>query len=101
MLQLQRTDAEALAADATARGWGAEAVRAASNRWAWVPGEIVAAPIYAPALVAFVGGSGNAWAASASRSASATRMRARVAIWATALRSSGMAASSTNIWVTD
>jgi hypothetical protein len=28
------------------------------NRWAWVPGEIVAAPVYAPALVAFVGGSG-------------------------------------------
>jgi hypothetical protein len=28
------------------------------NRWAWVPGEIVPAPVYAPALVAFLGGSG-------------------------------------------
>jgi hypothetical protein len=27
-------------------------------RWAWVPGTIVPAPIYAPALVAFAGGSG-------------------------------------------
>jgi uncharacterized protein DUF6600 len=30
--------------------------------WAWVPGRIVARPVYAPALVAFVGGSG--WQAS-------------------------------------
>jgi hypothetical protein len=30
--------------------------------WAWVPGTIVARPVYAPALVAFVGGSG--WHAS-------------------------------------
>jgi uncharacterized protein DUF6600/FecR-like protein len=28
------------------------------SRWAWVPGEIVPAPVYAPALVAFAGGSG-------------------------------------------
>lgn len=28
------------------------------NRWGWVPGEAVARPVYAPALVAFVGGSG-------------------------------------------
>src|SRR6476661_1417153 len=28
------------------------------NRWGWVPGAIVPAPVYAPALVAFVGGSG-------------------------------------------
>ncbi|MGA2263669.1 MAG: DUF6600 domain-containing protein, partial [Acidobacteriota bacterium] len=27
-------------------------------RWAWVPGAVVARPIYAPALVAFIGGSG-------------------------------------------
>ena len=33
-----------------------------SARWAWVPGTIVARPVYAPALVAFVGGSG--WSAS-------------------------------------
>ncbi len=28
------------------------------GRWAWVPGESVARPIYAPALVAFIGGGG-------------------------------------------
>ncbi len=28
------------------------------SRWAWVPGVVVPAPVYAPALVAFVGGSG-------------------------------------------
>jgi hypothetical protein len=33
-----------------------------SPGWAWVPGPIVARPVYAPALVAFVGGSG--WQAS-------------------------------------
>jgi hypothetical protein len=33
-----------------------------SSRWAWVPGTIVARPVYAPALVAFVGGPG--WSAS-------------------------------------
>ncbi|HEY7291170.1 MAG TPA: DUF6600 domain-containing protein [Vicinamibacterales bacterium] len=33
-----------------------------STRWAWVPGTIVARPVYAPALVAFVGG--PAWSAS-------------------------------------
>ncbi len=27
-----------------------------SDRWAWVPGRVVARPVYAPALVAFVGG---------------------------------------------
>lgn len=27
------------------------------RRWAWVPGHVVARPVYAPALVAFVGGS--------------------------------------------
>ena len=32
--------------------------------WAWVPGRIVARPVYAPALVAFVGG--NGWRASVS-----------------------------------
>ena len=29
-------------------------------RWAWVPGQVVERPVYAPALVAFVGGSGLA-----------------------------------------
>ena len=29
-------------------------------RWAWVPGRLAARPVYAPALVAFVGGSGGA-----------------------------------------
>jgi len=33
-----------------------------SSGWAWVPGRVVARPIYAPALVAFVGGAG--WQAS-------------------------------------
>ncbi|MHB1199053.1 MAG: DUF6600 domain-containing protein [Polaromonas sp.] len=28
-------------------------------RWAWVPGRLAARPVYAPALVAFVGGSGG------------------------------------------
>jgi len=28
------------------------------GRWAWVPGPVVARPVYAPALVAFVGGGG-------------------------------------------
>lgn len=28
------------------------------DRWCWVPGEVVAQPVYAPALVAFVGGAG-------------------------------------------
>lgn len=28
------------------------------GRWAWVPGAVVARPVYAPALVVFVGGSG-------------------------------------------
>src|SRR5439155_14078321 len=32
--------------------------------WAWIPGQIVRRPVYAPALVAFVGGSG--WQASLS-----------------------------------
>ncbi|WP_213776778.1 DUF6600 domain-containing protein [Caballeronia sp. dw_276] len=32
------------------------------NAWAWVPGPVVAArPVYAPALVAFVGGGGSHW----------------------------------------
>jgi hypothetical protein len=30
-----------------------------SSRWCWVPGPIRARPVYAPALVAFVGGSGG------------------------------------------
>ena len=29
-----------------------------SSRWCWVPGPVVARPVYAPALVAFVGGNG-------------------------------------------
>jgi hypothetical protein len=29
-----------------------------SSRWCWVPGPVVARPVYAPALVAFVGGGG-------------------------------------------
>ncbi len=29
-----------------------------SNRWCWVPGPIAVRPVYAPALVAFVGGAG-------------------------------------------
>ncbi len=33
-----------------------------SAGWAWVPGRLVARPVYAPALVAFIGGSG--WQAS-------------------------------------
>jgi hypothetical protein len=33
-----------------------------SGGWGWIPGRIVARPVYAPALVAFVGGSG--WQAS-------------------------------------
>jgi hypothetical protein len=33
-----------------------------SSGWAWAPGRVVARPVYAPALVAFVGGSG--WQAS-------------------------------------
>jgi hypothetical protein len=33
-----------------------------ARRWAWVPGTVVARPVYAPALVAFVGGSN--WSAS-------------------------------------
>lgn len=28
------------------------------NRWGWVPGHVVRHPVYAPALVAFIGGSG-------------------------------------------
>ncbi|MBE0627854.1 MAG: hypothetical protein IH606_23930 [Burkholderiales bacterium] len=36
----------------------------ASNRWGWVPGPRNVRPVYAPALVAFVGGSG--WSASIS-----------------------------------
>ena len=28
------------------------------NRWGWVPGPVAVAPVYSPALVAFVGGSG-------------------------------------------
>jgi hypothetical protein len=35
------------------------------RHWAWAPGPIVRRPVYAPALVAFVGGSG--WSFSASR----------------------------------
>ena len=34
------------------------------NRWGWTPGTIVARPVYAPALVAFVGGGG--WGVSVS-----------------------------------
>src|SRR3989442_15797597 len=34
----------------------------ARNEWFWVPGPVVARPVYAPALVAFVGGSH--WSAS-------------------------------------
>lgn len=34
------------------------------NRWGWCPGRVVAPPVFAPALVAFVGG--NGWPASAS-----------------------------------
>ncbi|MCU1337096.1 MAG: putative prolin-rich exported protein [Bryobacterales bacterium] len=34
----------------------------ARNSWFWVPGPVVARPVYAPALVAFVGG--NQWSAS-------------------------------------
>jgi hypothetical protein len=34
------------------------------NRWGWCPGRVVAPPVFAPALVAFIGGSG--WSASAS-----------------------------------
>jgi hypothetical protein len=30
----------------------------ASNRWGWVPGPVNVRPVYAPALVAFIGGSG-------------------------------------------
>jgi len=30
------------------------------GRWGWIPGEVVERPVYAPALVAFVGGSGLA-----------------------------------------
>lgn len=33
----------------------------ARGAWGWVPGRIVAAPIYAPALVTFIGGSGFAF----------------------------------------
>ena len=32
----------------------------AGNRWCWVPGPVAVRPVYAPALVAFVGGSGFA-----------------------------------------
>jgi hypothetical protein len=32
----------------------------AGNRWCWVPGPVAIRPVYAPALVAFVGGVGNA-----------------------------------------
>jgi hypothetical protein len=32
----------------------------AENRWCWVPGPVAVRPVYAPALVAFVGGSGFA-----------------------------------------
>ncbi len=32
----------------------------AENRWCWVPGPVVVRPVYAPALVAFVGGVGIA-----------------------------------------
>jgi len=32
----------------------------AGNRWCWVPGPVVVRPVYAPALVAFVGGAGFA-----------------------------------------
>ncbi|HWW95685.1 MAG TPA: DUF6600 domain-containing protein [Vicinamibacteria bacterium] len=35
-----------------------------SGEWVWAPGTIVARPVYAPALVAFVGG--NSWSASLS-----------------------------------
>ena len=31
------------------------------RRWAWVPGHLQQRPIYAPALVAFIGGSGVSW----------------------------------------
>jgi Family of unknown function (DUF6600) len=34
------------------------------NRWAWVPGPMVVRPVYAPALVAFVGGGGFSTAVS-------------------------------------
>ncbi len=32
-----------------------------NNRWCWVPGPVRARPVYAPALVAFVGGGGIGW----------------------------------------
>ncbi|MES3002522.1 MAG: DUF6600 domain-containing protein [Pseudomonadota bacterium] len=32
-----------------------------SSRWVWVPGRIGLKPVYAPALVAFIGGSGAGW----------------------------------------
>ena len=32
----------------------------AGNRWCWVPGPVAVRPVYAPALVAFVGGTGIA-----------------------------------------
>lgn len=35
-----------------------------NNRWGWCPGRVVAPPVFAPALVAFVGGSG--WSVGAS-----------------------------------
>ena len=35
------------------------------DRWVWIPGAIVARPVYAPALVVFVGG--NGWSVSALR----------------------------------
>jgi hypothetical protein len=35
-----------------------------NNRWGWVPGQVVERPVYAPALVAFIGG--NGWSVSLS-----------------------------------
>jgi len=37
------------------------------NRWGWCPGRVIAPPVFAPALVAFVGGSGFAVGASYGR----------------------------------
>lgn len=34
--------------------------------WAWVPGPVIARPVYAPALVGFIGGGGASWSVSLS-----------------------------------
>ncbi|SBP89657.1 putative prolin-rich transmembrane protein [Thiomonas delicata] len=36
------------------------------NVWAWVPGPVIMRPVYAPALVAFIGGGGGSWSVSLS-----------------------------------